>query len=109
MTHEQLILGETLRDAGIDAAQAGAPPDWYAAAQAAVRQICRHRLRFTTDDVWRSLEEDYGFGSPPEPRAMGAVMRHARKQRWCRATEHFRPSERPVAHRKPCRVWESLL
>lgn len=43
-----------------------------------------------------------------EPRAMGAAMRRAERAGWCKPTDDWWLSKRPVCHRNPKRVWRSL-
>ena len=96
--------GEAERDQEIARAEQGAPDDWRADAAEAVRHCCAMLDTFTTDDVWAAL----GYYFPSEGRAMGAVMKDAQRRGWCRPTPRFKPSGRPVCHRSPKRVWESL-
>lgn len=86
-------------------------PEWFGHAHKAVRRVARSLDTFTTDDVWCELEVGArirGFDpAPPEPRAMGAVMRWAVREGWCVATEDYRRSERPECHARPLLVWRS--
>lgn len=80
-----------------------APDGWLAAAVDVVADICRRRSKFTTDDIWDRV------GEPPEPRAMGAVMRQAQRDGLCETTGSYEPSRRVECHGRPVRVWRSLL
>lgn len=92
-----------LRDRAIDRAASGASQEWLQEAQRAVGRVARARQEFTTDDVWQIV------GSPAEPRAMGAVMRWAKKEGLCKATDRTRLSERRECHCRPLTVWWSLV
>jgi hypothetical protein len=64
----------------------------------------------TTDDVWSRFRLGrYWIGSPPEPRVLGAMMRTAVKAAWIVTTPNFILSNRVACHRRPVRVWRSLL
>lgn len=58
---------------------------------------------FTADDVWVQMGD--AAETSAEPRALGAAMHAARKVGLVTATDTFRPSARPAAHRRPIRVW----
>lgn len=83
--------------------QAGenAPAAWMAEAIGTVRLLAESQAKFTADDIWRLT------GAPPEPRALGAVMRRAQRDGLAEATDQFVTSER--RHGAPIRVWRSLL
>lgn len=92
------------RDRGEQAIrQAGenAPADWLIEAFGTVRLLAETQAKFTADDVWRMV------GAPPEPRALGAIMRQAKREQLCEPTDMFVTSER--RHGAPIRVWRSLL
>lgn len=91
------------RDEGMDRSYSASPDDWKPAAHAAVARVALERHRLTSEHVWDRLEH------PPEPRALGAVMRAAAKAGFVRATKEFEPSRRASRHRAPVRVWESLI
>jgi alkylhydroperoxidase family enzyme len=86
------------RDAALD--RVTAPVAWTERALAAVA-VCaqRYPAGFTTDEVWDLV------GSPPEPRAMGAVMQAAARGGVILATTQYRPSTRTECHARPVRVW----
>jgi hypothetical protein len=79
-------------------------PDWW---QACYNTIATTTNTFTTDDIWQALE-DQSLPTPHEPRAMGAVLRHAAANGLIRATDTYRPSARVACHARPIRVWERV-
>lgn len=91
----------------IERVDRNANPDWKTHARAAIQFLARTRQEFTTDDVWEFMHQR-GHDAPHEPRALGALMREAAKQRLIEATDRVRPSERPQCHMNPKRVWRSL-
>lgn len=97
-------LGEKAREAGIDRVETGAGFDWLNRAMAAVHRLARSRATFTSDDLWKLV------GDPPgDPRALGAVMRGAARDKLCETTGTTVKSQRVVCHRRPIAVWRSLL
>ncbi|MCK9250668.1 MAG: hypothetical protein M0P31_17025 [Solirubrobacteraceae bacterium] len=110
MTSTDPLPGAVERDAAIDQAEANAPAEWSAQARRALWTLVRdHPGRLlTTDEVWSQLDWA-GAGPPPEPRALGAVMRAAWKAGVIEPTEDYRPSNRPDCHRRPVRVWRSTV
>lgn len=94
---------EAARDAAIADVARGAPTEWLAAATALIESFPPGRL-FTTDDLWRELGEN----RPPEPRAMGAVVKHAAQVGLIRSTGHYWKSSRAACHARPCAVWERV-
>ena len=84
-----------------------ANPEWWQAALTAVAELAGRHRGFTTDQVWQHLAAQ--ALTPHEPRALGAVMRVAARARLIAPTDRYVPSERPQAHRRPVRVWRSLL
>jgi len=100
-------LGQQLREQAIARVDEHAPPDWRLEALRAVYDLCRTRSEFTTDAVWGLLDRR-GVAPPPEPRAIGAIMRAATRRGWCEATDHTRKSVRAECHRRPVQVWRHL-
>lgn len=77
----------------------GAPADWLRKAQDAVRQLADQGQEFTTDEVWARVPP------PPEPRAIGVVMRWAAESGLVVNTKRHRSSRRPGCHARPVTVW----
>lgn len=107
----EVAEGERLREEGIARAQGGAPAIALWEAVAAVRLVALRRETLTSDDVWLALEALWAAGAMSfrEPRVMGAVFKVAEREGYVVATEEHRLSRRPVCHRRPIRVWRSLL
>lgn len=109
MANEQRTLfdvqdGAVLRDDGITRAAEHAAPDFLDAGIFAVYNVARAKPELSTDEVWSQL----AVGTH-EHRAIGAVMREAAARGYIRATDRFVPSLRPECHRRPVRVWASLI
>jgi hypothetical protein len=88
------------RDEAIARVEEHAPPSWMVEATRTVLRLAESRASFTSDDVWEVV------GSPPEPRALGAVMQRLSREGKIRATQEWRQSVRPECHARPVRVWQ---
>lgn len=93
--------GQALADESITRAGAAAPDDWIIDARRILRAIAATGREFTTDDLWERT------ASPPEPRAMGAVIRWGVDQGLIRDTGRSRKSRRPECHARPVTIWTS--
>lgn len=98
------LIGAKERDQALEAVASNANPEWMAEALDAVERLAGIHEEFTTDAVWAVVKS-----KTSEPRAMGAVMRIATKQGIIAPTDGHRPSERKASHRRPLRVWKSLV
>ena len=91
----------------INRARRGANPDWLAAAHRGIKVLAHRRQYLTSDDLWIWLRE---LEIPiAEPRAMGSVMKKASRDALIAPTSQFMPSARPACHRRPQRIWRSLI
>lgn len=99
--------GTELKREAIARVNEHASEEWMEAARTAVRALARALPSLTTDDVWREVERT-GM-STHEPRAMGAVMTRMARDRVIVSTNVTVESARPENHRRPIRVWRSLV
>lgn len=95
------------KEKAIKQAESGAEPLWKKDALAAVGQIASRYELFTADHVWWKLGERGHLTQ--DPRALGAIMRNAASNGWIRATDAYQPSSRIENHRRPVRIWKSLI
>jgi len=79
-------------------------PEWFAECYRIVVATATNTNEFTTDDIWQALA-DAKLPTPHEPRAIGAVLRHAAANKLIRPTDRYRPSQRVACHARPIRVW----
>lgn len=93
------------REEAIRRVESNADEKWKADAFQAVASIAREQSFLTTDDVWGKVSGD----GTHEPRAMGAIMRQAASAELIEATERYEQSGRVACHRRPLRVWRSLV
>jgi len=98
-------LGHQAAEEGIERASEAADGGWKEAAFQAVERVALECQFFTTDDIWPLLEGEYTH----EHRAMGGVMRAASNASLCRITNQTAKSARVACHRRPLRVWRSLI
>lgn len=96
-------LARAARDEAIQRVEDGASVDWLSRALEAVRRVAGQRETLTTDDVAGLVPE------PPEPKAWGPVMLAAARAGYIERTDRTRESDRVSNHRRPMRVWHSLI
>ena len=95
------------RDRAIAQVDEHANSDWKAKAADVVARVARSQGHLTTDDVWaRLIHVD---AETHEPRALGAIMRAAATHGIIVATDSYVQSTRVACHRRPLRVWRSLV
>ena len=101
-------LLDLITEEAIDRVERNADEEWKRAAHLAVAAAAQRREQFTTDLVVEIMAER-GNVSTHEPRAMGAVMRRAARLGVVAATDVYEQSRNPEAHKRPKRVWRSLV
>lgn len=99
---------EKLLVEAVERVERNASSEWLTLARDAILLIAQHRQTFTTDSVWAILAR-WNVEEPHESRAIGAAMRRAQSAGWCKPTEQVSHSIRPACHRRPLRVWQSLV
>lgn len=82
-------------------------PHWRVFADLAVRAVARRQTRLSSEDVWRELDRQ-GVPRPPEPRALGVVMRKAIREELIRP-DGWTTSTDPKSHADPMRLYRSLV
>ena len=99
--------GEEARAEAVTRVSDHADPGWMTHALDAVLDLARTQEKVTSDDVWEVLD-DVGTETH-DNRAMGAVMTEAGRQEWLHRTDVTVLSRRPINHRRPIRLWTSLI
>ena len=99
-----LATATDTRDKAIAQAANNSDPIWYNNVYNIIRTIATTTDTFTTDDIWQAIE-DQQLPTPHEPRALGAIMRHAQRDNLIRPTASYLPSHRVACHARPIRVW----
>lgn len=101
---DTIRAGEEARDRAIEKAERGADPIWLEEAMLAVKAVAYAEPFLTSEMVAEQIDR-----TTPEPRALGACMRAAATSAWIAPTDRFTPAINPTAHRRPMRVWRSLI
>ena len=99
--------GEEARAEAVTRVSDHADPDWMQHALDAVLDLARTQEKVTSDDVWEVLDDI--AVETHDNRAMGAVMTEAARQEWLHRTDVTVLSRRPINHRRPIRLWTSLI
>lgn len=87
------------------AAMENAPPAWALSAREAVLRLAAiYPHGFDADHVWHELHQ-CGAGQPPEPRALGGVLKALAHEGRIRNTGEYRKSRRIENHHRPIPVW----
>lgn len=94
-------------DSLIEATGQAADKELFAAALRECETVCLVKETFTIDDVHDRLTNAGIFFENGS--FLGAVMRDAKKQKWCKPLQEFTPSRRLERHGSPVRLWMSLL
>ena len=97
-----------LKTQAIDAVEENANELWKLTALSIVEDLANSKQEFTTDDVWKKLDELPDVQTH-EPRALGAVMRRAVRDGLIVSTSTHILSSRPSCHSRPIRVWKSTI
>lgn len=103
-----LRQGELFKADGMQRAEMHAPVSWRGSAELALQYVAKRRPELTTDPVW-SVLESWGIEMPPEPRAIGPLMKAACGWGWLEPTGRTHKSVRPDCHRRPLAVYRSKL
>lgn len=98
---------ERLKQQGIEASYQYADLDWKKIAADAVRKFARTMPEFSSDDVWVLIAKTGVTTSNNS--AFGAIMQSAHRSGMIKATPHFLPSKRKILHKRPIRLWQSLI
>ena len=104
------IAGEQAKIKAMQQAEAHTYAGWNDTALDAVRLAAQKHFEFVADNVWDYMPQPNPLHDPQlEPRAMGAVMARANRLKWIEPTGFFKPALRATSHRRPCRIWRSLI
>lgn len=96
------------RDEAIARVDTNMDERWKQACRNAIMEIASIKAEFTTDDVWELMYQK-NIDQPHENRAMGAVIREIHKLGIIKPSDRYVNSLRPECHRRPVKVWLSLI
>jgi hypothetical protein len=100
--------GDRDKEEGMERARRAAAPAWRTWFAQAIVEVAKKKPFFTTDDVER-LRIHRAGPTTHEYRAIGPLMLEAARNGVCAATDDWAESRRRVNHRRPLRVWQSLI
>ena len=104
-----LAAGRRARDEAIKRGDDAADPEeWKATADYAIRTVASTMVEFTTDDVWRLLDE-WEIPRPEEPRWMGGRMTAAKAAGIISPTGRYGQTSQVQGHAHPAGVWRSKI
>jgi hypothetical protein len=101
--------GELGKRDGMARAERGADPAWWVAMVTTARAVAEAKPYLFTDDVVRLCRERYPQAFTPEPRALGPLMRECCRLGYFEPTQDWVESTQAQCHRRPMRVWHSLI
>lgn len=93
----------------LDLTQRHAHQDWLLSAEKALLCVARRQKLLTSDDVWDWLRDQPVKYTTHDNRAMGSIFRNADRDLLIKPLDKWQVTRRRVAHRRPVRVWRSLL
>lgn len=100
--------GEFAKRQGMERAARSASPDWWQCMLECAKEVAARKPCFTTDDLERCRVARQGPRTP-ENRALGPLMKEVQRLGYCEPTADWVESAQKVNHRRPMRVWWSLI
>lgn len=98
-----------LTEAAIERADQAANPNWKSAFMRTLIDVAVSETEFTTDAVWRRLQNDPHVPKTHERRAAGALVKRAVRANVISYSAATKPSERSHCHGSILRVYESKI
>ena len=92
------------KDQAIKEVESHADPQWIAKANEALGILIKNNQEFTSDQVWKLLD-DWQVPRPHAPSAMGSIMRRAALAKRIKKTGRFIPSTQGTNHQRDVAVW----
>lgn len=94
---------------GMARAEQGSDLDWWHVMLACIKAVAERRPWFIFDAVEKYRIEHYPHHFTPENRAHGPLMKEAQRLGYCEPTDEWHESKQRQNHRRPMRMWESLI
>jgi hypothetical protein len=105
----QTGMADALKRDGMDRAEEHANSHWWQCMLESAQAVAERKPFFTTDDVVALRRVRHPNATTHEARAIGPLMRQAAKLGYCEQTQDWVESTQPQCHRRPMRVWYSLI
>lgn len=103
------ISAQEVKREAIARVERNANKEWLEAFRRALEYVAKRQLMFTADSVWKRLERDYPHPETHEPRAAGAVVVRAIKDKVIITTNEFWNSDRRSCHGRKIQAYRSLI
>jgi hypothetical protein len=94
---------------GMDRAERHADPHWWQCMLECGKAVAERKPFFITDDVVRLCSKLHPNASTHEQRALGPVLREMCRIGYCERTQDWIESSQAQCHRRPMRIWFSLI
>ena len=101
--------GEGGKRDGMDRAKRHSDPEWYRCMLICAQEVARNRPFFTTDEVVKLKVYLFPNATTHEQRAIGPLMKDVAKLGYCVRTGDWHESSQAQNHRRPQRMWSSLI
>jgi len=101
------VEGHRRTEKGIAQSRDHSPDDWRDSMCLALHSLARRRQFITSDDLWDDVGTEAMEGANPS--ALGSVFRSVAKDGAILLTTAKQESQRAPTHRRPLRVWRSLV
>jgi hypothetical protein len=104
-----ISAGKAGKADGMDRAERSADPYWWACMLEAGKIVAQRKPYFFTDDLVRHCRDNHPNTFTHENRAIGPLMRELCRLEYCIPTQDWIESAQKQCHRRPMRVWFSLI
>ena len=103
------LSGEQGKKEGMDRAEEHADPHWWRCMLESAKIVAEGKPFFITDDIVLLCAKNHPNATTHEYRANGPLMREACKLGYCEKTQDWVESTQAQCHRRPMRIWYSLI
>jgi hypothetical protein len=103
------MAGEAGKRDGMDCAERAADAQWWQCMLEAAHAVAKRKPYLFTDDIVRLCRERHPGVFTHENRAIGPLMRACCRLGYFEPTQDWVESTQRQCHRRPMRVWHSLL
>jgi hypothetical protein len=94
---------------GMSRAEQHSDPHWWQCMLECGKEVAERKPYFITDDVVLLCRQRHPNASTHEQRALGPLMSQMCRLGYCERTQDWVESMQPQCHRRPMRVWFSLI